>query len=91
MHSLSGLSFQGGGAFPVPQGPARICVTLVSRFHAEQLFPMPFEGAKVMIQKGLSNHFQTMHTLVLGASPSWQYGATYVGTKKLGENEVSYV
>lgn len=63
---------------------------LVSRFHAEQLFPMPFEGAKVMIQKGLSNHFQTMHTLVLGASPSWQYGATYVGTKKLGENEVSY-
>jgi hypothetical protein len=44
-----------------------------------------------VVQKGLSNNFQTMHSLVLGSStqpPSWQYGATYVGTNKVSENEV---
>lgn len=50
------------------------------------------EGAKVIIQKGLSSHLQTTHTLVLGSSQSpashWQYGATYVGSKKIAENEV---
>lgn len=59
--------------------------------HAEQLFPNCLEGAKMVVQKGLSNHLQTMHTLTLGSStqPSqWQYGATYVGTTKIAENEV---
>lgn len=49
------------------------------------------DGAKVVIQKGLSNHLQTSHTLVLGSSSQpaqWQYAATYLGTTKIGENDV---
>ncbi|XP_064407641.1 mitochondrial import receptor subunit TOM40 homolog [Halichondria panicea] len=56
----------------------------------EQLSPQAFDGAKIVIQKGLSRHFQTMHTLTLASStqPSqWQFGATFVGSKKLGDND----
>lgn len=61
-------------------------------YFPDQYFPTCIEGAKVIVQKGLSHHFQTMHTLVLGSSttPSqWQYGATYVGTSPVSEGEVS--
>ena len=46
----------------------------------------------MVIQKGLSRHFQTMHTLTLGSSTQpaqWQFGATYVGSKRVAENDVS--
>lgn len=51
--------------------------------------PTNFEGAKLMIQKGLSNHFQVSHTINLcTASPSgYRFGATYVGTKQLSPSE----
>ena len=58
---------------------------------AEQLYPQVFDGAKIIIQKGLSRYFQTTHTITLGSDvqPSqWQFGATYVGSKAVGENEV---
>lgn len=58
----------------------------------EQLYPQVFDGAKFVIQKGLSQHFQTMHTLTLASSTQptqWQFGATYVGAKKIGDNDVS--
>ncbi|XP_004523968.1 mitochondrial import receptor subunit TOM40 homolog 1 [Ceratitis capitata] len=50
---------------------------------------MTFEGAKVMLNKGLSNHFQVSHTLNLcTAQPSgYRFGATYVGTKQFGPSE----
>ena len=57
----------------------------------EQLYPQVFDGAKIIIQKGLSRYFQTSHTITLGSDvqPSqWQFGATYVGSKVVGENEV---
>lgn len=60
--------------------------------HAEQLYPQVFDGAKIVIQKGLSRYFQTMHTVTLGSEvqpAQWQFGATYVGSKVVGENEVS--
>jgi len=57
---------------------------------SEQLFPTALEGGKIVIQKGLSNHFNTTHSLSLGPSPSWSYGATYVGSTKLAENDVSF-
>uniref|UniRef100_A0A0N5B078 Mitochondrial import receptor subunit TOM40 homolog n=1 Tax=Syphacia muris TaxID=451379 RepID=A0A0N5B078_9BILA len=44
------------------------------------IFPMCFEGAKVMVQKGLSTHFQVTHTLSISPlSTGYRFGATYVG------------
>uniref|UniRef100_A0A1A9WH28 Mitochondrial import receptor subunit TOM40 n=1 Tax=Glossina brevipalpis TaxID=37001 RepID=A0A1A9WH28_9MUSC len=50
---------------------------------------MTFEGAKVMLNKGLSNHFQLSHTLNLcSTQPSgYRFGATYVGTKQFSPSE----
>lgn len=55
------------------------------------VFPQPFEGCKLAINKGLSNHFQVSHTLQLsGMGPgAYHFGATYVGNKQMGPNEVS--
>ncbi|KAL7047478.1 hypothetical protein ACKWTF_002930 [Chironomus riparius] len=51
--------------------------------------PVFFEGAKLMVNKGLSNHFQVSHTINLcSASPSgYRFGATYVGTKQFSPSE----
>ena len=70
------------------------CNCYFNQYHflAEQIFPTLFEGCKVAVQKGLSKNFQTSHTLTLGSStqPSqWQLGATYVGTKRIADNDVS--
>ena len=61
-------------------------------FSPEQINPQVFEGCKVALGKGLSRYFQTTHTVVLGTSQpaSYQYGITYVGSKKIAENDVSY-
>lgn len=55
------------------------------------VFPQPFEGCKLAINKGLSNHFQVSHTLQLsGMGPgAYHFGATYVGNKQMGPNEVT--
>lgn len=54
------------------------------------VFPMPFEGAKLLINKGLSQHFQISHTMTMSTlQPSgYKFGATYVGTKQFGPAEV---
>lgn len=51
--------------------------------------PVFFEGAKLMVNKGLSNHFQVSHTINLCSSaPSgYRFGATYVGTKQFSPSE----
>uniref|UniRef100_A0A914C807 Uncharacterized protein n=1 Tax=Acrobeloides nanus TaxID=290746 RepID=A0A914C807_9BILA len=52
------------------------------------LFPLCFDGAKILYQKGLSSHFQVSHTLrVSSASSGYNFGATYVGNKQLGPGE----
>jgi len=58
--------------------------------HFAEVFPQPFEGCKLVINKGLSNHFQVSHTLQLsGIGPgAYHFGATYVGNKQTGPNEV---
>lgn len=50
---------------------------------------MPFEGARIIINKGLSEHFQISHTINMSSvTPSgYRFGATYVGTKRLGVSE----
>ncbi|WKX96747.1 hypothetical protein Q1695_012861 [Nippostrongylus brasiliensis] len=52
------------------------------------VFPMCFEGAKVMVTKGLSSHFQVSHTLSISpTNTGYRFGATYVGTKVAGPQE----
>lgn len=55
----------------------------------KDVMPTNFEGAKLMIQKGLSSHFQVSHTINLSSTtPSgYKFGATYVGTKQLSPTE----
>lgn len=55
----------------------------------KDLFPVPFEGAKLLINKGLSNHFQISHTLTMSSlQPSgYKFGSTYVGTNTFGPME----
>lgn len=55
----------------------------------KDLFPQVFEGAKVIIAKGLSSHFQVSHTLTLSSfSPSgYRFGGTYIGTKQISPSE----
>jgi len=56
----------------------------------KEIFPVPFEGAKLLINKGLSNHFQISHTFLMSTlQPSgYRFGCTYVGTKQFGPMEV---
>ncbi|CEF67966.1 Porin domain and Eukaryotic porin/Tom40 family-containing protein [Strongyloides ratti] len=52
------------------------------------IFPLCFEGAKVMLQKGISSHFQVSHTLNLSPNNTgYKLGATYVGYKQLKQGE----
>jgi len=48
--------------------------------------PMAFEGAKLLVNKGLNNNFQVSHTLTMSNTmPSgYRFGTTYVGSKMLG-------
>ena len=53
------------------------------------MFPVNFDGAKIMVNKGLSNHFQISHTLNMSSvTPSgYRFGATYVGAQQYGPAE----
>jgi len=55
----------------------------------QSVFPMNFEGAKLLVNKGLSSHFQVTHTMTLASTvPSeYRFGATYVGTRMLSPSE----
>jgi len=54
----------------------------------KDVMPVFFEGAKLMVNKGLSNHFQVSHTINLSSAQSgYRFGATYVGTKQYGPSE----
>lgn len=50
----------------------------------KEIFPVPFEGAKLIVNKGLSNHFQVTHTATMSSlAPSgYKFGATYVDTRE---------
>lgn len=74
------------GANPFPNNPGTI-----EELHKAcmNVFPMYFEGAKLLINKGLSSHFQVSHTITMSSlQPSgYRFGATYVGNKMLGPHE----
>ena len=53
------------------------------------VFPMYFEGAKLLINKGLNSNFQVSHTLTMSnvAPAGYRFGATFVGPKMLSQSE----
>ncbi|XP_078672983.1 mitochondrial import receptor subunit TOM40 homolog [Branchiostoma floridae x Branchiostoma belcheri] len=55
----------------------------------KEVFPNPMEGCKLVVNKGISNHFQVNHTISLCAfgPSSYHFGATYVGTKQISPSE----
>jgi len=55
----------------------------------KNVFPTCFEGARVMLTRGLSNHFQISHTINMSSvTPSgYRFGATYVGCKQISPTE----
>ncbi|XP_048849051.1 mitochondrial import receptor subunit TOM40 homolog isoform X1 [Brienomyrus brachyistius] len=55
----------------------------------KEIFPMETEGVRLVVNKGLSNHFQVNHTLSLSTlgDSSYRFGATYVGCKQSGPAE----
>ncbi|XP_062343267.1 mitochondrial import receptor subunit TOM40B [Osmerus eperlanus] len=55
----------------------------------KEVFPMQMEGVRLIVNKGLSNHFQVNHTLMLSTlgESSYRFGATYVGAKQMGPAE----
>lgn len=59
----------------------------------KDVFPIPFEGAKLVFNKGLSQAFQVTHSLAMsGIQPSgYRLGATYVGEHMISPSEPSLV
>nr|BAH71258.1 ACYPI001526 [Acyrthosiphon pisum] len=58
----------------------------------KELFPMTFEGIRLVINKGLSNHFFVSHSLLIGATSqtsNYKFGSTFVGTNQVGPGDFS--
>ncbi|XP_030597643.1 mitochondrial import receptor subunit TOM40B isoform X1 [Archocentrus centrarchus] len=55
----------------------------------KEVFPLQMEGVKLVVNKGLSNHFQVSHTVLLSTTGDslYRFGATYVGSKQTGPAE----
>ncbi|XP_061738712.1 mitochondrial import receptor subunit TOM40B [Nerophis ophidion] len=55
----------------------------------KEVFPMQMEGVRLVVNKGLSNHFQVNHTVLLSTlgDSSYRFGTTYVGVKQTGPAE----
>uniref|UniRef100_A0A4W5PQL0 Translocase of outer mitochondrial membrane 40 homolog (yeast) n=1 Tax=Hucho hucho TaxID=62062 RepID=A0A4W5PQL0_9TELE len=55
----------------------------------KEVFPIQMEGVRLVVNKGLSNHFQVSHTVTLStlAESGYRFGATYVGTQQTGPAE----
>lgn len=56
---------------------------------AHDIFPIPFSGIKLLLNKCLSPHFQVNHSLTLTSSENagYRFGATYAGHNKVSESE----
>ncbi|GAA41674.1 translocase of outer mitochondrial membrane [Clonorchis sinensis] len=68
------------------EGPGTI-ETIHNKAH--EVFPVPFDGAKLVINKGLSQNFQVNHSLSLcnDEQGGYRFGVTYVGHQKVSETE----
>ncbi|XP_052850050.1 mitochondrial import receptor subunit TOM40 homolog 1 [Drosophila gunungcola] len=83
-------SSSAGGTFAAKDAPLENPGT-VEELHkkCKDIQAITFEGAKIMLNKGLSNHFQVSHTINMSnVVPSgYRFGATYVGTKQYSPTE----
>ncbi|VDN04589.1 unnamed protein product [Thelazia callipaeda] len=56
-----------------------------------EVFPMCFDGARMMLTKALSSHFQVTHTLSISPqNTGYRFGATYVGSKTTQQEGESF-
>eukprot|EP00066_Takifugu_rubripes_P026978 XP_011616244.1 PREDICTED: mitochondrial import receptor subunit TOM40 homolog isoform X1 [Takifugu rubripes] len=55
----------------------------------KEVFPLQMEGVRLVVNKGLSNHFQVSHTVTLSTlgESGYRFGSTYVGSKQTGPAE----
>ncbi|XP_037549441.1 mitochondrial import receptor subunit TOM40B [Nematolebias whitei] len=55
----------------------------------KEVFPLQMEGVRVVVNKGLSNHFQVNHSVLLSTTgdSSYRFGATFVGSRQTGPAE----
>ncbi|XP_075995204.1 mitochondrial import receptor subunit TOM40B [Genypterus blacodes] len=55
----------------------------------KEVFPLQMEGVRLSVNKGLSNHFQVSHTVLLSTmgDSSYRFGSTYVGSTQTGPAE----
>ncbi|NP_955908.1 mitochondrial import receptor subunit TOM40 homolog isoform X2 [Danio rerio] len=55
----------------------------------KEVFPVQMEGVRLVVNKGLSNHFQVSHTITLSTlgDSGYRFGSTYVGSKQTGPAE----
>ncbi|XP_051999762.1 mitochondrial import receptor subunit TOM40 homolog [Xyrauchen texanus] len=55
----------------------------------KEVFPIQMEGVRLVVNKGLSNHFQVCHTITLSTlgDSGYRFGTTYVGSKQTGPAE----
>ncbi|XP_028837460.1 mitochondrial import receptor subunit TOM40 homolog [Denticeps clupeoides] len=55
----------------------------------KEIFPIQMEGVRLVVNKGLSNHFQVSHTVTLSTlgDSGYRFGATYVGSQQTGPTE----
>ncbi|KAJ8289812.1 hypothetical protein GJAV_G00005600 [Gymnothorax javanicus] len=83
--SSTGASTTSEGESPLPNpGSFEEC-----HRKCKEVFPLQMEGVKLVVNKGLSNHFQVNHTIALSTvgDSSYRFGATYVGSKQTGPTE----
>ena len=71
-------------ASPLPADKKLSNPGLFAELHkkSKDVYPSPFEGLRVVLAKGLSNHLQVNHSLNLSALPNgtnYHFGATYLG------------
>ncbi|XP_050525856.1 mitochondrial import receptor subunit TOM40 homolog 2-like [Daktulosphaira vitifoliae] len=86
---------------PVPGTPQKILPEIVVKnpgcvedIHkkCKDVFPISFDGLRLVINKGLSNHFYVSHSLLIGTSSqnsSYKFGSTFVGTNQIEAGEYS--
>jgi mitochondrial import receptor subunit TOM40 len=90
--SESGVPPPGSQAPPPPQYDKNPGTVEDLHKDCKEVFPIPFEGAKLLIQKALSSTFQINHTLTMSnVMPSgYRFGATYIGTTNVISPQESY-
>ncbi|XP_050425343.1 mitochondrial import receptor subunit TOM40 homolog 1-like [Adelges cooleyi] len=56
----------------------------------KELFPVAFDGIRLVINKGISNHFFVSHSLLIGPTSQnsgYKFGSTFIGTNQTSPGE----